>query len=161
MTKPNKKEIAAQLEQWARNEKKRLKLEADRDVALESYVTEYQRKTASVVAPFDQQLAVITASQARLQTEISDAMKRGIDVNGEVALPQVATTKAIVEVKTTAKREVNPKEFFDAVPASDRNAGFFGCLSVMVGKLEKYRSDVLNKLASEKRSHQVVIRLLS
>jgi len=160
MNKPKKTEIAAKLEEWARNERKRLRIEADRDLALEPHVTALQKKLAPINEDAEEKLAPVLATKARLEKEITDAMQRGISVDGEVALPQVVTERAIVEVKTTTQRDMDAKAFFDAVKAGHRTSEFFGCLKVLIGKVEKYRSDLL-KLAKEKRSHSIVIRLLS
>jgi hypothetical protein len=116
------------------------------------------KQIAKVIAPFTEKFNEAHADMTRLAFEIETELKKGFD--GEnYAVTKVESDGAFVEVKTTESREIAVKEWLKAIPKSEQSGKFYDTLKVMIGKAEKFHSDVVNRLATMKRSHSISIKV--
>jgi hypothetical protein len=161
MKKPNKADIAAKLEEWVKNEKKRLRKEADRDLAIEPHTNRFQKATAPIQAEFDAELLPLNEKKNRLEAEIISALEVGIDrETGKVALPQVEIDKAIARVNVTdGNRVIEPTAFFDFTPPANRTEKFWGCVKIQIGNASKFLGSAIDRLAKAPPKIEVKISL--
>ncbi len=98
---------------------------------------------------------------AALELQIQLTMSKGFAPNqSSVVVQTVETESAIAEVKDEGCRQIDPEEFFKAIPAKDRKHPFWGCLKVGIGKAEKYLPKALmEKLAIREPKLTVKVRL--
>jgi hypothetical protein len=161
MTKPNKKEIAAKLEAWAKNERKRLRTEADRDLELEPHVTRCQRAIAPINEEFDLKLSPLNETKRTLEAEIISLMEAGIDREKEtVALSEVDVARALVRVNVSdGSRFIDPEGFFKFTPPANRNAKFWECVTIPIGKASKFLGSAIERLATKPKKFEVKLSL--
>lgn len=107
---------------------------------------------------FNAQVAPVRTRIAALEKEIEAKMLSTETADGGLKLMRVDTENLYVEATATARREVDAKAFFEAVEESNRNTQFWNCLSVLVGKTEKFLGSSIDAIASVKRSWKVTIR---
>lgn len=159
--KPRKSDIAAKLEEWAKNERKRLRAEADRDIALEPHVTKCQRAIGPINEEFDGKLAPLNQKKQSLEAEIISMMEAGIDrETGKVALPQVEIDKALVRVDVSdGNRVIDPEEFFKFTVPTNRTAKFWDCVTIPIGKASKFLGSAIDRLASKPKKFETKFSL--
>jgi hypothetical protein len=161
MTKPNKKAIAEKLDAWAKNERKRLRAEADRDLELEPHVTRFQKAVGPVNAAAEEKLRPLNEAKKQFEAEIMSMLEAGIDrETGTVALPQVEVERAIARVDSTeGNRVIDPKDFFDYTVAANRNDNFWDCVTIPIGKATKFLGSAIERLAKKPTKFEVKIIL--
>lgn len=161
MKKPNKAEIAEKLEEWAANEKKRLKIEAQHDIDIEPHVTRYQRAVGPITEERDRKLAPIAEKKKHLEAEIMSALEAGIDrETGKIALPQVEADRAVARVAASeGNRVIDPKDFFEFTHAPNRNERFWDCVTIPIGKATKFLGTAIDRLAKKPTKFEVKIAL--
>lgn len=161
MTKPNKTQIAAKLEEWAKNERKRLRIEADRDLAIEPHTNRFQKAVGPINEEADAKAAPFIEKNKHLAAEIASAMESGIDrETGKVALPQVDIDKAVVRVDVSdGNRVIDPEEFFKFTVPANRNDKFWACVTIPIGKATKFLGAAIDRLADKPKKFEVKIAL--
>lgn len=160
MAKPSKKTLEPLVDEWARNEVKRVRIIAQRDREIQPLTEAYEKKCSPINATAKEKLDPIDARLNELSAEISKQLMAGVGEDGSIALAQVATDAAIAEVKTTpGAREINPERFFDQVVAAKRDSRFWACVKIHVGKAEKLMGDVINSIAKKPTATRVEIKL--
>jgi hypothetical protein len=159
--KPKKTEIAAKLEAWVKNEKKRLKLEAQHDVDIEPHVTRYQRAIGPITEERDRKLAPLLEFKKTSEAEIISLMEAGIDrETGKVALPQVEVDGAVVRVNVSeGSRVIDAEEFFQFTVPANRNAKFWECVTIPIGKASKFLGSAIDRLASKPKKFETKLSL--
>jgi len=161
MAKPNRTLIKEKLDAWARAKAKAVKLESARDKAIAPIAAAYEKKCASIHEETNEQLRPIEEQLKNLEAAIAKEFALGIDIGSRTcALYQAATEKAIAEVQTSeGNREIPPEKFFEQVPAARRDAKFWECVKIQIGKAEKLLGSVVDALADKPWTAQVVIKL--
>jgi len=162
--KPNKTEITERLTEWAKLERKRLRIEAKRDEDLDPHVTNFQNATESINSTAKLQLDEISAKQATLAKDIETALLAGVDhKTGVIALPQVALEggKALAEVeKKEGARVVDPEKYFLHTPAAKRTKGFWAAVKIGIAPaIEFFGEVVLNSMADKPPTYKVKLKL--
>lgn len=162
--KPNKSEIAAKLAEWAKLQKKRLRIEAKRDEELDPHVTKFERATAAINANAKLQLDDLNPKIDVLAKEIEKALLAGVDeTSGVVALSQVSLEggKALAEVKAKeGPRSVDPEKYFEHTPHSKRNNIFWSAVKIAIAPAEAFLGKVtLNAMAEKPTTYKVELKL--
>jgi hypothetical protein len=156
--KVSQKKIKELLAEYAIAKGKTDSLLAQQEEATKPIREKADNQIAKVIAPFTEQFNEAHADMTRLAFEIETELKKGFD--GEnYAITKVQGDGAFVEVKTTEFREISAEDWLKAIPKSDQSGGFFDTLKVMIGKAEKFHSDVVNRLTTMKRSHSISIKV--
>jgi hypothetical protein len=160
MARPNKKLIREKLALLAQVRGRQSSLLAQREAAIAPLRAKYDRAVAKVEAEFVAQINESDVEICRLEKEIKAEIEKGFDAGiNAYSITKVAGDGATVEVVTRSQREIDAQKFFDAVPVAERKAGFWNSISVLVGKAEKFRSDIVAALATEKKTHSIKITL--
>jgi hypothetical protein len=159
--KPNRKAIEESLAAWEKNAAKARKIEAQRDADLAPLTAAYEKKCAAIHEAANEALRPLQARMGQFGAEISRQMNLGIDVDARtVALSQVVSGKAVAEVQTKeGNREIGPVKFFDHTPAAQRDARFWECVKIQIGKAEKFLGKTIDALATRPWTASVVIKL--
>lgn len=166
MTKPNKTAIAEKLKAFAKWDKKRLTIEAARDLALDPHVTRFEKATAGIQQEAEDALAKITPEWTRLKAEIEADLLAGCDAEtGEVLLQQVAvqvgklTAIAIVMSKKLA-RVIDPQKYFSHTPASKRTKEFWAPVKILIAPATEVLGDLtVNKMADSGTKHAIEVKV--
>ena len=130
-------------------------------VQLETLLDTYERKAEPINSDADRKLAPILEQMQELEKEIQTGMLAAIKPDGSVPIAQLETPKALAQVHTNGKREIDPGAFFRATSPRARNTvGFFECLTVQIGKAEKFLdAPTMARLALKKLTHTVALKL--
>ena len=163
--KPNKKEIAEKLAEWARLQNKRLAIEAKRDKDLDPHITRFERATAEINAKAQLKLDALNQDIAPLAKEIEQALLAGVNhTTGVIALAQVSLEggEALAEVKAKeGPRVVDPEIYLEKTPPAKRTAGFWAGLKVVIAPAEAFMGKLgLNALAKKPTTYSVELKLV-
>lgn len=169
-SRPNKAAISAALEEWARLTAKVAKIESDRDAQLSPITTRYENQCAPIRNAATEKLNPLIERRAQLAAEINKQLELGIDREKSIVLlPQVSveaqlsarkTVVAVAEVQVgEGNREIDPQKLFDQVPPAKRDAGFWQCLKVQIGKAEKYLGAAIDTLAKKPKTYNIKISI--
>jgi hypothetical protein len=157
--KPSRKAIHQLLSEWGELAEQRRRIEAARDEQLAPIRAKFAKQCAPVEQETAAQLQPVEQRLGELRGEIELLLKAGVSEDGSVALAQVETETATAIVETKSQRTIEPSEFLQFVPERQRDAAFFGCLSVQIGKTEKYLGSKIDQLARLKFTHTVKVML--
>lgn len=134
-----KQTVGSALDKWTRERNRALKIEIECDMELLPLVRDFQLQTGEIKKAAQAKLGPIYDRMRELETEIGTEMLKGVnEKTGAIAVSQIENATAIAEVTVDSKRYIPPSDFLAAVPEADRNADFWGCLSVFVTKVDKY-----------------------
>jgi len=158
---PDTAALTEKLKTWQSLALRQQKIEAERAVQLETLLDTYERKAQPINEDADRKLDPILEQMQTLEKEIETAMLAGIKADGSVPIAQLETPKAIAQVHTSGKREIDAAAFFRATsPRLRITAGFYECLTVQIGKAEKFlEARTMARLAIKKLTHTVGIKL--
>jgi hypothetical protein len=159
MTKP---EITKRLEDWARKKKRVDNINAEADRKLAPHLAAYEKKASPIEAERDEKVAPLAADLDALEQEIRAALLSQVSPDGTAPAP-VETDTAVAQVTIDRKREIDAAAFMRAVPPSQRrDPGYLGCLSVLVGRAEKFLPQMtLARLVRPKLTPSVALTLKS
>jgi hypothetical protein len=132
-------------------------IEARRERATHKHREQFEAAVAPINERFDAQVTPLRSRKAEVEAELERLLKSTIK-DGVAAVPQVETAEAIAELQSRPTREISAKDFFDATPASERTASFWGCFKVLLTHADKFNSALVNRLAKVKFSHSVTVR---
>lgn len=135
-------------------------LAAKQEKAIAKYRAEFEKATTPILEKYNEKLAPVNQRIAALNKEVEAQMLMNADADGNPKLKVVSSAALTAEVvQSAARREVSAEVFFDAVPALKRHGeSFWQCLSVQIGKAEKFLGASINEIANVKNSFKVVIR---
>jgi hypothetical protein len=158
MTKP---ELTAKLQEWGKLTKQRNKIEAEADGQLEDLIVTFERKAEPINAERDRKLQPFLEQLQTLENELRDEMLRNVKADGTIGIPQLETALALAQVHASSKREIDAAAFIRATPPRRRtDPGFYACLTVQIGKAEKFLDQpTMLRLARPKVTHSVAITL--
>lgn len=160
MAKPNKTTITEALETWAKAKAKALRAEAKRDADIAPHEQRYLKTIAPIEQAAKDALAPLEKTMREAASVIEREMRLGINGDGTIAVPQVATEKAFAKINTKdGDRLVDAQKFFDEFHPSSRNATFWSCVKILVGKAEKAYGDIVNRVSKPEVKHLVEIAL--
>jgi len=157
----NAKTLTAKLEAWEKLKKQRDRVDAAADGQLEDLLVTYEKKAEPINSERDRKLQPIVDQMTSLEEELRAEMIRQIKPDGTIGIPQLETTLALAQVLATSKREIDAAAFIRATPPRRRNdPAFYGCLTVQIGKAEKFLDQpTMTRLARPKITHTVAITL--
>jgi hypothetical protein len=155
-----KKSAEPALEEWERLAAKVQKANDELAAAVAKQQQKFDKACDPLLAARNEKTGPWLTRMATLAAEIEASLKAGISADGEtIAVPRLETAGAVAEVKDGGKRQINPEEFFKAVPVGDRTEQFWSCFEVLIGKSEKYLPEALMKrLAKINHKFRVDIR---
>ncbi|MEP6743836.1 MAG: hypothetical protein ABJB61_15170 [bacterium] len=160
MTKP---QLTAKLDEWAKKKKRVDRINAEADARLEPLLKVYEAKAEPINAARDEKLASLLTEMETLEQEIRAAMLAAVNLDGTSSLPQAESGNAVAQLNTERRREIDTAAFMRAVPPRLRlDPAYIGCLSVLVGKADKFLpSPMLARLVRPKLTHSVTLTLKS
>lgn len=155
------KDLTAKLEAWEKLKLKRDRIDAEADGQLEDLLVTYEKKAEPINIDRDRKLQPVLDQMQAIENELRDEMTRAIKSDGTIGIPQIETARALAQVQATSKREIDAAAFIRSTPPRRRNdPAFFGCLTVQIGKAEKFLDQpTMTKLARAKITHSVAITL--
>jgi len=158
----SKQQIIKSLEDWARKKRRVDNINADADRKLQPLLDAYERKAEPVNADRDAKIQPLIAEMERLELEIRTALLSQVTADGTAPAP-IEIDSAIAQVTVDRKREIDAATFMRAVPPRLRqDPGYIGCLSVLVGKAEKFLDRItLARVVKPKLTPSVAITLRS
>jgi hypothetical protein len=158
---PTQSGIAKALKRWASLREKKARIEAERDRKIAPKRARFEQACAPIFEKANADLKPVEEQLNAIEQEITRAFMAGVDERGDVKINRVATATAIAEVVTREEREIDPRRFFESVPAAQRNEAFWSCLKTLVGRAEKFLgAQRLKEFAHAKRTHRVSIHEL-
>ncbi len=157
MAKPSKAAIELSLTEWLTQKVKAMRIQSRCTADIQPFKDTFEKKCKPFLEDANEKLKPINERLALLSAEIEKELRKGVDEDaGTVVLSQVlvglskANLSAIAEItKEEGDRIIDAQKFFDSVKAIDRDAGFWDCLKVQIGKAEKFLGDKINKLAKK------------
>lgn len=161
MSQPTVKDLTEKLRVWEKLKRKRDKIDAEADGQLEDLLATYEKKAEPINAERDRKLQTVVEEMTALENELRGEMLRQVKPDGTIGIPQLETPLALAQVQATSKREIDPAAFMRATDPRRRNSPeFFNCLTVQIGKAEKFLDQVtMTRLAKAKTTHSVAITL--
>lgn len=136
--------------------KSREKIAAKRAREIAPHQAKFDEATVDIFAKYDDQAAPVNTRIAALEKEVSAQMLAKLDDDGSPKLNKVESENLIAETAFSQTRDINPEVFINAAKSK---AGFWDCISVLVGKAEKLLGKTeLDKIAQSKRTWRVGIR---
>ncbi|HUF02812.1 MAG TPA: hypothetical protein VMM38_01410 [Aridibacter sp.] len=160
MARPVQKKIRELLDDYAKVSNTLADLSAKRDAANLPAKEKYEAAVKKHDKKFAARIDGAKSRKTELEAEIKAELQKGYDTKDDnYSLTKVETDAAAVEINTSEQREVSPEDWLREVPGPDQRADFWDTLKVMIGKAEKFRSDLVEKLADKKRSHNFSFRL--
>lgn len=156
-----KQQIVDALNELAVMQTERDSLAAKQEKQVAKFRAEFERATTPILEKYNERLAPVNQRIAALTKEVEAAMLNNLDATGKPRLAKVTSESLQAEIlQSAARREVDAEKFFNEVPVLQRHgAQFWNCLSVQIGKAEKFLGEKINDIASVKESFKVVIRL--
>jgi hypothetical protein len=158
VAKVNQKKTKELLTEWATAKGKVDNLLNQQQAVTKPIQEKADKQIAKAIAPFQEQYNEAHADMTRLAFEIETEIKKGFD-GKNYAVTKVDGDGAFVEVKTTESREIEPEAWLKEIPKAKQIGGFWKTIKVQIGESVKQFSEVVNKLATTKRTHQVIVRL--
>lgn len=160
MARPVQKRIRELLDQYVAEQDALTKLEAKLDGANRPPLDAYEKAVTKNNAKFGPRIDATRTELGRLDKEIRLEIQKGYRLEDDsYSLTKVETDRAEVEVTTREQREISSEDWLDGVPKSEQRGDFYQTLKVMIAKAEKFRSDIVEKLAGKKRTHSVTVRM--
>jgi len=160
MAAPTQKKIKELLGEFSAEQKRLNELNAKREEAIRPAKEQYEKTVAEKDTKFSAKIEASRVRVVELQQEIELEMKKGYNLKEDsYSLTKVETEEAFVEINTREQRDVSTEEWLEAVPKSEQKGTFWETLKVQIQKAEKFRSDLVEKLATKKRSHSFTIRV--
>lgn len=160
MAKPNKKLIREKLEEFTEKQGRLDSLRAQRDAALAPLRERYEKAAAKATREFDAQIADAEAEIAPVKSAILREIDKGFDKQANsYSVTKVESELAVVEVNSNSQREIAGEAWFAAVKPSERDSSFWETVKVMIGKADKFRSDLVKALSTEKTTHSIEVKL--
>lgn len=155
-----KQQVTDALNELAVLNVERESLAAKQEKAMVKHRAEFERATTPILEKYNEKLAPVNQRIAALTKEVEAALLNNTNADGAPKLKSVATDALCAEVvQSAARREVAAESFFNFVPSVQRSGeSFWSCLSVQIGKAEKFLGEKINEIASVKPSFKVVIR---
>lgn len=155
------KELTTRLEAWEKLKKQSDRINAEADAQLEDLIVTFEKKAEPINSERDRRLQPVIDKLTALESELRDEMLREIKPDGTIGIPQLETKLALAQVLATSKREIDAAAFIRATPPRRRNdPAFFGCLTVQIGKAEKFLDQpTMTRLARPKITHSVAVTL--
>jgi hypothetical protein len=129
--------IEAALSKWASLRRKKARIEAEQTNELTPIRERFERASAPVLAKYAPRLTPVEDELRRLEDAIRAAVLGATDRHGEPRFPRVATDTAEAVIATRSEREIDPHDFFKSFTLPGRDARFWACFKVYVGKAEK------------------------
>src|SRR5205085_2145564 len=159
MLKP--KELIARLEAWEKLKKQRDRIDANADGQIEDLLSTYERKAEPINTERERKLEPVVSQMEMIESEIREAMLRQIKPDGTIGLPQLETEHALAQVLIDKRREIDAAAFIRATPPRRRNdPAFYGCLTVQIGKAEKFCDQpTMTRLTRLKLTPSVCLKL--
>lgn len=158
--KVNQKNIKEKLQEWATCRGKVDTLMSQKDAEIAPFKAAFDKKSAKITAQYADNLNLANADLFQAEKELKAELGKGFDaLTNEFAVTKVESELAIIEVKTTESREINPEAWLKEIPKAKQNGEFWKTLKVQIGEAVNQFSESVNKLATKKRSHQVIVRL--
>lgn len=160
MARVNQKAVKEKLNEWAELSGEIDTLEAQRFEATRPIREKLEAKIAKAEAEFVLPVADARKKLAALEDEIKAELQKGFDAAAnDYSAKKIETDDALVEINTSEQREISAADWLKEVPTSQRDSKFFGTLKVMIGKANDFRSDLVAKLATGKRTHSISFRV--
>ncbi|MBK8810692.1 MAG: hypothetical protein IPN69_08165 [Acidobacteria bacterium] len=160
MAKPNKKLIREMLDLYTEAQGRVDSLKTQRDGALEPLKARYEKAAAKATRDYDSPIREAETAAAKLRSEIEAEIRKGFDAKANsYSVTKVDAELAFVEVKSTSQREVPAEQWLDAIKPNERETAFWETVKVQLGKAEKFRSDIVKKLAVKKTTHSIEVNL--
>lgn len=154
-------DLQEKLNQWGETQKRVVKINRSRDQKLQPLLEEFDRKAEEINTAADARLEPLLAEMEALELEIRSTMLREVKPDGTSPISQVDAETAVAVLTIERRREIDPAAFMRAVPPKlRRDPGFLGCLSVLIGKAEKFLDkQTLARLVHLKLSPSVALTL--
>lgn len=158
-----KQDLTAKLHEWEKLKTRATKIETQREQQLQTILDVFEKKAEPINADADRQLAPLVDQMEAIEKELESELLGSIKPDGSIRIPQLETASALAQVMTDSRREIKAAAFFRAVLPSRRNdPDFYGCLSVLIGKAEKFLDKAtMTRLARAKLTHSVSLTLKS
>ncbi len=158
MPRPVQKKIRELLDDYARESANLDDLNSKRDEATRPAREKYEAAVAKVDKRFSNKIEGAKRRKGELEKEIKAELKKGYNAKEDsYALTRVESDSAYVEIKTSEQREIDSQEWDKKVPASAKSSEYWETVKVLIGRAEKFRSDIVKKIARTKRSHRVTV----
>lgn len=160
----SKTQLAARVEAWGKLKKKHDAINAAADGQLEDLLAAFEKKAEPIYAERDRKLIPVVDEMNALESEVRTELLRGVGADGSIGIPQIESSNgALAQVHIEKKREIDPAAFFRAVPPRRRQEpAFLGCISILVGKAEKFLDQAtMQRLARLKVTPSVAFTLKS
>lgn len=160
MAKVNQKQVRELLEEYATTRGHLETLQLQRDAALEPAWQRFQKTVEKTDKEYAPQISPLSEKLVDLESRIKAELQKGFDVLGNnFAVKKIESELAIVEVNSREEREIQAEAWLKEVPKSEQTGNFFDTIKVLITKADKFRSDIVNRLATAKRTHTISIRL--
>lgn len=156
-----KAELSDNVKRWGDLRKNFNQIEAKRREQLQPYLDDFERKTAAINTGADRATEPLLREMSQIQLQIEAAMLAKMQSDGTTTLREVNAGDACAFVTTDKKREIDAATFMRVVPPGLRgDSGFLACLSVLVGKAERYLDKpTLDRVVRPKLTHSVTLTL--
>jgi hypothetical protein len=150
------KQIVILLKRWSSLRGKKERIEAERDQAIQPIRARFEQRCAPILDKAQVKLDPLLQEISDLQRQIEQKMLEGFNEDG-LKVRRIDAATCFVEVVTKSQREIDPKEFFEAIPQFERGQAFWACLKILIGNAEKFLGNRINELAHARQSHSVSI----
>lgn len=165
--KENKAAIIANLELWAKKEKKRRDIEAQLAIDCATANAAHEKETRKFVEAASLALSSLVPELATLELQIKTDILAGCDAGtGVVRLPQVSTTlgKLSATAQVASKpvpRVINVGKFFRLCLSAENGLSiFFGCVTIGVTKaVECFGEHTVDTISTKTTKHSVELKL--
>lgn len=130
MAKLTQAEVKAKADEWAGLQMKMRKAESAKIIELQPHLDKYDKVTAPIIELHDAKIGKLYEKATSIETEVLgwlNGVGKPVVLSGELAV-------AAVETQVGA-RVINVEKFFDLV--KEKNAAFWGCVSVAIKKAEE------------------------
>ena len=158
-----KAQLTQKLQEWEKLKRQRDRIDAEADGQLEDLIVTFEKKSEPINVERDRKLQPVLDQLEELEGELRTEMLRQVKPDGTIGIPQLETEHALAQVLSTSKREIDAGAFIRATSPRRRNdSAFFECLTVQIGKAEKFLDHLtMKRLARAKVTHNVAITLKS
>ena len=131
-----------------------------KDSAIKPHKDLFDKKSAKISEEYADDISAANTNLFEIEKELKAELGKGFDeLANEFSITKIESELALMEVKTTESREIEPEAWLKEIPKAKQIGGFWKTLKVQIGEGAKQFSEVVNKLATKKRTHQVIIRL--
>jgi len=141
---------------WAELQAEQARIESRRERLIAPHRQAFDEATAPINSKFDKQLSPVREQSAQLEAQINEAVKYHFERDRTSGF---YANEAEAVVITTSVREIDARVFYNNTPEDERSSAFWSCLKVQIGKAEKFLGDAINRLAEQKTTYKVSIRV--